>query len=136
MNKSKFNYLPPLKKTEYRQLRLSIKKDGFNSGFPIITYKDDILDGWHRHLICEELGIAPLYSELQGSDNDAVELFSSSSSCSGCGNVKGLVSWLTVQKLSNRTSSLIFRLLMVFCSAVLSSRFLTCSISSANFVSL
>ena len=40
--------------------------------YPIYIYQGGIIDGWHRHKVCNELGIEPVYIEFQGGEIDAI----------------------------------------------------------------
>lgn len=40
---------------KYSELKEDIQKNGLL--FPIILFEDQVLDGWHRYLVCTELGI-------------------------------------------------------------------------------
>lgn len=52
----KYQVMPPLSDKEYKSLKEDIKKDGVL--VPIIYDENgDIIDGYHRIQICEELGI-------------------------------------------------------------------------------
>lgn len=57
--------LPPLDKETYEGIKESIAKDGFNSEFPIVIWKERgiIVDGHHRYKICQELGKEPVIFE-------------------------------------------------------------------------
>jgi hypothetical protein len=74
LEKHPFNVFPAMTADERKDVYLDIKNYGYDSNFPIIIYKDMVLDGWHRHEICEELGVAPLYEEYLGDDLGAIDL--------------------------------------------------------------
>jgi len=40
--------------------------------YPVYIYQGGIIDGWHRHKVCNELGIEPVYIEFQGGEIDAI----------------------------------------------------------------
>ena len=65
MKQHTFNQvLPPLSEVQHRNLRDSIDQNG--QIVPILTYKGAILDGYHRWIICEELGIEPNIIAYEG----------------------------------------------------------------------
>ncbi len=51
---------------EYERLRDDIKENGLRQ--PIVTYKDEVLDGQRRKQACKELGIEPETTEYTGDD--------------------------------------------------------------------
>jgi ParB-like chromosome segregation protein Spo0J len=71
INSEYSNLVYPLSKSEYEQLKDSIKKDGLI--LPIlINSKDEILDGHNRFRICRELNI-PLRYEIKSFDKSCDE---------------------------------------------------------------
>ena len=70
MLKINLNYaeiVPPLSKEEYEALKADISKRGLI--YPIIVNEEGyIIDGHHRYKICNELGIKPLISVMEFSD--------------------------------------------------------------------
>lgn len=55
-----------LSETEWADLSGSIKRDG--QANPIWVVDGQVIDGWHRYLACQELGIEPVVKEFTGSD--------------------------------------------------------------------
>lgn len=68
MKKSIYNNLPEMQPEEYQQLKNDIQKNGFDKKYPIWLYNGDILDGWNRQKVCDELGIKPEYKDFEGDD--------------------------------------------------------------------
>lgn len=60
---------PSMDVPDFENLRLDIKLHGQRQ--PIITFDGMVLDGWHRHRACTELGIEPQLQSL-GEDVDPV----------------------------------------------------------------
>ncbi len=55
------NLLPALSSEEEDRLRASIAEQGFDPAYPVVVDEDgNVLDGWHRKRIAEELGIEPV----------------------------------------------------------------------------
>lgn len=59
------NPCPPLSEDEYRRLRASLENNGFVAGWPIVrsagpACEGELIDGFHRTTLCEELGIEPV----------------------------------------------------------------------------
>ena len=56
----------------YEEMRIDIQVNGLLKGEILYTAAADgtvqVLDGWHRHLACLELGRAPVYRKLRGKD--------------------------------------------------------------------
>jgi len=50
---------PPMTREERRELRENLKRNGQID--PIITFEKKILEGWHRYIECQELGIEPQF---------------------------------------------------------------------------
>jgi hypothetical protein len=57
---------PPLSAEEKEKLRADIKKNGLLE--PITIWDGKIIDGRHRAMACQELGIEPKYVEYEGDD--------------------------------------------------------------------
>ena len=72
MKKHKFNIFPEASPDDYAKILKDIKANGYDASMPITTYQGDILDGWNRQRACNDLGVAPIYSEFAGSDTEAV----------------------------------------------------------------
>jgi len=73
MKKHKFNIFPELSPEEYKNTLEDIKTKGYDPSFPIVTYQGDIIDGWNRQRVCDELGVTPTYRVFKGSDAEAIE---------------------------------------------------------------
>jgi len=68
------SYIPRPSKEDYEGLKQSIKEKGYFPEYPIITNsKHEILDGYTRYQICEELGIEPKFV-IKEFDNEFQEL--------------------------------------------------------------
>ena len=55
--------LPRMMADEFQTLKADIKEHGLLE--PVVLYEDAILDGRHRHIICEELGLNPAYIQFE-----------------------------------------------------------------------
>ena len=55
--------LPSMRDDEFQALKADIKAHGLLE--PVVVYEDAILDGRHRHSICEQLGINPDYIQFE-----------------------------------------------------------------------
>jgi hypothetical protein len=78
MRKHKYNILPEMTAEEYAALKESIQKNGYDRlNFPIIVTAtengDEIIDGWNRYKVCQELGIEPTRKRFEGSDEEVLE---------------------------------------------------------------
>lgn len=73
MNKHKFNIFPEMLSEDYIRLKDDLKKNGYDTAYPIWIYEEQILDGWNRDKVCKELGIEPTYAEFIGNDTDAID---------------------------------------------------------------
>jgi len=51
---------------EFQTLKADIKEHGLLE--PVVVYEDAILDGRHRHSICDELEIKPEYIQFEALD--------------------------------------------------------------------
>jgi len=58
--------IPSMTDEEYNNLKKDIKENGFNARFPIIIFKDQILDGRHRYKACKELNVEPKFEAYEG----------------------------------------------------------------------
>jgi hypothetical protein len=74
LEKHPFNVMRAMTPEERREVYLDIKTHGFDKNFPIILYQNMVLDGWHRHEICLELGVTPHYEKYIGDDLGAIDL--------------------------------------------------------------
>ena len=61
---------PDLNDEEFQALKESIKNNGQRE--KIVTFEGKILDGWHRHKACIELGIDPKFGVFTGNAIDFV----------------------------------------------------------------
>lgn len=68
-----FNILPDLSGNDYKRLRNDMQLNGFDSNFPIILYEGDILDGWQREQISQELRIKAVYKDFKGTRVEAAQ---------------------------------------------------------------
>lgn len=59
---------PPMGDEEYKQLKLSIKTNGFDESQPIWLYEGAILDGNHRHTASKQVKVQAYYREYPGDD--------------------------------------------------------------------
>ena len=73
MNKHEYNIYPKMQPDEYNTIKNNIQTNGYDSQFPIILFEGDIIDGWNRQLICDELGITPTYIHFSGTSQQALE---------------------------------------------------------------
>jgi hypothetical protein len=51
----------------------NMKEDGFDRKHPINTYEGKILDGRHRYLAAVKAGVDPIFTEFQGTREEAVK---------------------------------------------------------------
>ena len=51
----------------------NMKEDGFDRKHPITTYESKILDGRHRYLAAVKAGVDPIFTEFQGTREEAVK---------------------------------------------------------------
>ena len=58
--------LPRMMDDEFQTLKADIKEHGLLE--PVVVYEDSILDGRHRHSICDELEIKPEYIQFEALD--------------------------------------------------------------------
>ena len=56
--------VPPMSAEDLSRLREDLAKDGLK--VPIVLYKGEILDGWHRYQICTELDIPMCFEDYTG----------------------------------------------------------------------
>jgi hypothetical protein len=73
LDKHPFNVFPEMTAEERKEVRADIQICGYDDRYPVILYKDKVLDGWNRQQICEELCITPTYLEFKGSDLEAMD---------------------------------------------------------------
>jgi hypothetical protein len=72
MQKHKFNIFPDMQQEDYSRLKSDIQQYGYDNTQPIILYRNEILDGWNRQKVCDELNIKPNYKDFDGNDFDAI----------------------------------------------------------------
>lgn len=60
---------------EFRQLVENIRVNGFDSTYPVVLFDGFIIDGRHRYLACQELGINPVFTEWRPIGNDTPAKF-------------------------------------------------------------
>lgn len=63
---------PPQAPEEYEALRESIRVHG--QFHPIILFEGDILDGWHRFKVCQELNIEPRFETFQNNGTSPFDI--------------------------------------------------------------
>jgi hypothetical protein len=73
MNKHKFNIFPEMQQEDYDRLRNDILINGYDLKNPIYLYQNEILDGWNRQKVCDELKVQPVYKDFSGTDQQAIE---------------------------------------------------------------
>ncbi|MDP2859258.1 MAG: ParB N-terminal domain-containing protein, partial [Bacillota bacterium] len=65
--------LPPLSQAQFEELKQSIQQDGLR--IPLLALPDGrLIDGVHRHLCCQTLGIAPQVTVLDVDEAEAFRL--------------------------------------------------------------
>lgn len=57
-------------KDDFAKLVDDIKRHGLQH--PIITWQEQIIDGWHRYRACKEAGITPAFVQFAGDDKKAL----------------------------------------------------------------
>jgi hypothetical protein len=72
--KHPFNIFPGMSPAEHDEVKFDIEINGYDSNYPIMLYKNKVLDGWNRQQICEELGVEPVYEDFPGDDSGALDL--------------------------------------------------------------
>lgn len=60
---------PALSEGEMAELAADIKEHGLKT--PIVLYKGDVLDGWHRYLACQRAGVKPRTMDYNGANPKA-----------------------------------------------------------------
>src|ERR1035437_6840926 len=73
MKKHEYNILPEMNQEQYLELKNDIIENGYDDRYPIWLYENDIIDGWNRHKICDELQITPNYETFTGTTLQAVQ---------------------------------------------------------------
>lgn len=59
--------------TEIAKLESSMREQGYYEEEPIIKFEGKILDGWHRQIAADRVGVEPTYREFQGTRDEALE---------------------------------------------------------------
>jgi len=72
LKKHAFNIFPSAGKEDFDRLVDDITTNGYDSGFPIMMYQGNILDGWNRYSACKHIGIDAKFTEFEGLDNEAI----------------------------------------------------------------
>lgn len=73
MKKHKYNIFPEAKAEDFLRLKDDIEQNGFDPSQPITTYEGAILDGWNRMNACQQLSIAPVFTDFTGSAIEAID---------------------------------------------------------------
>jgi phage N-6-adenine-methyltransferase len=71
MKKHIYNIYPEMLAEDYLALKNDIQNNGYDQKYPIWLYNGDILDGWNRQKVCDELNITPIYNDFAGTDSEA-----------------------------------------------------------------
>ena len=58
---------PRMTSEEFGALVESMKTNGFDKSFPILTFEGQIVDGWHRYHAAEKAGVTPEFRVWRGS---------------------------------------------------------------------
>jgi 16S rRNA G966 N2-methylase RsmD len=74
MEKHRYNIYPEIRGDDYARLMNDLQANGYDSKYPIWIFENAILDGWNRQKICDELQIAPVYKNFNGTNIDAFNL--------------------------------------------------------------
>jgi hypothetical protein len=69
----RLNIFPEATPEEFARLEDDIRTNGFDTTQPITLYQGDVLDGWHRQCVCDELKATATYKEFTGTDTEAME---------------------------------------------------------------
>ncbi|NVN97256.1 hypothetical protein HXX01_03445 [Candidatus Nomurabacteria bacterium] len=72
MNKHRYNIFPEMNQEEYTKLKNDILLNGYDETMPIYLFENEILDGWNRYKVCNELSIIPIYEVFEGKNIDAI----------------------------------------------------------------
>lgn len=71
MKKHIYNIYPAMLSEDYLALKNDIQNNGYDSKYPIWLFNGEILDGWNRQRVCDELKIVPTYATFNGTDEEA-----------------------------------------------------------------
>ena len=74
MKKHRFNVFPEAKEEDLTRLIEDIRQNGYDAQQPVVLYQGDILDGWNRHLACQQLHVKYPTREFRGTDTEAILL--------------------------------------------------------------
>lgn len=72
MNKHKFNIFPEANAEDFARLLDDIRTNGFDKKHPVTLYQGEVLDGWNRTKVCDELRISPPTVTFDGTDAEAI----------------------------------------------------------------
>jgi hypothetical protein len=64
MNKHKFNIFPEANAEDFARLLDDIRTNGFDKKHPVTIYQGEVLDGWNRTKVCDQLRIHHLLLHL------------------------------------------------------------------------
>lgn len=59
---------PPMSHTEFESLCENIREHGQRPGMEVVIFEGKVLDGWHRHNACYEVGLVPRTILFAGKD--------------------------------------------------------------------
>jgi hypothetical protein len=71
MKKHIYNIYPAMSSEDYLALKNDIQNNGYDPKYPIWLFNGEILDGWNRQRVCDELKIVPTYETFNGTDEEA-----------------------------------------------------------------
>ena len=60
--------IPEMEKDQFEELKQDLKENG--QKFPILTYKNEIIDGRSRYNACLEIGLSPKFEEWEGKEEE------------------------------------------------------------------
>ena len=72
MKKHKFNIFPEANAEDFARLLDDIRTNGFDKKHPVTLYQGEVLDGWNRTKVCDELRISPPTVTFDGTDAEAI----------------------------------------------------------------
>jgi len=72
MNKHKFNIFPEANAEDFARLLDDIRTNGFDKKHPVTLYQGEVLDGWNRTKVCDQLRISPPTVTFDGTDAEAI----------------------------------------------------------------
>ena len=56
---------------DFDELVLSMRERGYDSSHPITLYEGQVLDGWHRYLAAQRVGVEPKFKDFDGTLEEA-----------------------------------------------------------------